>query len=66
MEPADACDLGDGQHITFFDLSRADQFQRFLLHVDFAAGDRDPLRIGLVTDIHHAGAALFVEMGKLV
>ncbi|NJC95267.1 MAG: hypothetical protein FIB03_02840 [Anaerolineae bacterium] len=34
--------------------------------MDFTARDRDPLGVRLVTDIHHSGAALFIEMCQLV
>jgi len=34
--------------------------------MNFPAGDGDPLCIGFVPHIHHAGAALLIEMGKLV
>jgi segregation and condensation protein A len=34
--------------------------------VDFAARNRDPLGIGLVTDVHHFRAPLFIEMSQLI
>lgn len=63
---ADPRDLGDGQHVTFLDLPGTDQVERLFFHADFPARDGNPFGIGLVTDIHHMGATLLIEMGKLI
>jgi hypothetical protein len=34
--------------------------------VDFAASNRNPFGVRLVADIHHFGAAPFVEMSQFV
>lgn len=63
---ANSGDLRDGEDIALFHLPGSNQLQRFSLHMNFAPGDRDPLGIGFMPDIHHAGAALLIEMGKLI
>ena len=62
----DAGDLRDGEDITLFHLPGSNQLQRFSFHVNFTTGDGDPLGIGFMPDIHHTGAALLIEMGKLI
>jgi hypothetical protein len=61
----DSGDFGNGQHIALFHLPVADEGQRFGLHHNFAARNRDALGIVLVADIDHVGAALVVEVGEL-
>jgi segregation and condensation protein A len=63
---ADSGDLCHRKYITLLHLPGADQFQGFPLHMDFATSHCRPLGIRLMTDIHHAGAALFIEMCKLI
>lgn len=59
-------DLRDGEGITFLQLARANEGKSFFCHVHFAAGDGNPLGIGFMSDIHHTGAALLIEMSKFV
>ena len=63
---ADSGDLRDRKHIALFQLTGANQLQCFSFHLNFTAGDSNPLRIGFMSNIHHTGAALLIEMGKLV
>ena len=63
---ANSGDLRNREHIAFFHLTSSNQLQGFASHVNFTTGDGDPLGIGFMPDIHHTGAALLIEMGKLI
>ena len=55
----------DREHVAFRDVAGLDAGQGLGPHDDARAGDRDPVGLGLVRDIDHAGAAFEVGVRQV-
>ena len=57
-------DPGYSEDVAFLGAPRDDELQSRGRHADHAAGARDPMRLGLVSDVHHMGLPGPVEMAQ--